>query len=239
MRPYRVIFFDLDHTLVDTNRQHQLSLQRTVQTLYGGQVPQDFIPRLLRHHDALWKQYDERIISMQELRRQRFLRTWRDYGVERTDDEADVFNQLYMDAVEEALFAFPGTLAMLANLAADHQLGIITNGSPDLQWRKMQATGISKYIPESALIISEHVGAAKPHPSVYAAACAALSVAHGEALMVGDNYAADVAGAEACGLDALWYVPDAGMPHRLGERTAYRTAEEVVLAIRERELARP
>jgi HAD superfamily hydrolase (TIGR01459 family) len=54
----------------------------------------------------------------------------------------------------------------------------------------------------------------KPDPSIYEAALAAAArvrggpVAPGRVLAIGDTYALDVAGAVACGFDALWITPD-------------------------------
>jgi HAD superfamily hydrolase (TIGR01549 family) len=238
MGKYRAIFFDLDHTLVDTNLQHKLSLDLTVNQMYNGAVPEDFIRRFLAHHEDLWALYDRREITMAELRRLRFLRTWQDYNVEKTDSEADRFNDVYMSTLEETVFAYPGTTEMLEALAAKYILGVVTNGSPDLQWRKMTIAGIDRFIPESALIISEHVGKAKPHPAVYQAACDALQVSAKEALMVGDNYRADYEGAKVFGMDALWYVPDPIMPGRRQGHAAVRTAEDVLSTIAKMEQAR-
>jgi putative hydrolase of the HAD superfamily len=97
---------------------------------------------------------------------------------------------------------------MLDALAVDHRLGIITNGAPDLQWRKLEVTGLAHYFRPESVIISECVGLAKPHPSVFQAACDTLHVSPADALMIGDNYVADVQGALAFGMDALWYAPD-------------------------------
>ncbi|MCL6633057.1 MAG: HAD-IA family hydrolase, partial [Alicyclobacillus herbarius] len=88
------------------------------------------------------------------------------------------------------------------------RLGIITNGSPDMQWRKLVICGLDAYFQPETLIISAEIGAAKPHPSVYQAACERLCTQPNKAVMIGDNYRADVDGARRCGLEALWYCPD-------------------------------
>lgn len=63
-----------------------------------------------------------------------------------------------------------------------------------------------------AIIVSSETGWAKPSPRIYAAALAALGVAPGEALMVGDRPREDVAGARAAGLGALLYDPRGRAP---------------------------
>lgn len=230
VRLYDVIFFDLDHTLVDTRGQYRLGLAQAVGKMYDGQVPANFAEHFLKHHEALWPEYDRRKISMLDLRRQRFLRAWQDFGVDKTDEEADAFHTVYDATFETTLHAFPGAGDLIHRLADAHRLGIITNGSPDLQWRKLGIAGLQPYFPESAVIISEAVGKAKPHPSVYEAACQALAVDREQALMIGDNFISDVQGARNFGMDALWFVPDAQEPIgalecTYGERPLLTTAE--------------
>lgn len=204
----KVIFFDLDHTLIDTRRQYLLGLQMTLQSLYANEAPGDFVQHFMQHNDELWPEYDKRRLTMTDLRRQRFLRTWRDYGITRTEAEADVFQEHYSQTFATTLTCFPGTIEMLEVLSKDYQLGIITNGAPDLQGKKLFVTGLQPFFPEHAVVVSEVVGRAKPHPLVYQTACARFGAEPEQCWMIGDNYTNDVAGARACGLSALWYGPD-------------------------------
>ncbi|MCL6454918.1 MAG: HAD family hydrolase [Alicyclobacillus sp.] len=222
MGRYDVIFLDLDHTLVDTRGQYRLGLQQVIDRLYQGNVPDAFIPTFLAHHGELWGQYDQRQITMKDLRRERFLRTWRDLGVVRTVDEADAFQAAYDETFESTLFAYPETLALVQALARQHRLGIITNGSPDLQERKLRITGLAPYFPPNSITVSELVGLAKPHPSVYQSACDAMQVHPTDALMIGDNFRADVEGARAFGMDAIWYVPDPEMAREMTEKVGQK-----------------
>lgn len=232
MRQHRVLFFDLDHTLVDTRRQYQEALALTVSRLYGDGLPGDFIERFLHHHEALWPLYDDRVLTMDELRRERFLRAWRDYGVERSTAEADAFQAAYDAVFDETVHAFPGTAFMLETLRDEWSFGIITNGAPDLQWRKLRAAGLDAFFAEEAVIVSERVGRAKPHAEVFLAACEALRVQPAAAVMIGDNWDADICGARGVGMTALWYVPDrAAVVPEVGE-TPLRTPAEVVHAVR-------
>lgn len=165
----------------------------------------------MQHHERLWPLYDRREISMLELRRQRYLQAWQDYGIERSAEDADLFQSTYDATFETTLHAFPGITELLSELARNHRLGMITNGSPDLQWRKTRIVGFDKFFAEQHLIISEQIGHAKPHPSVYQAACERLQVAPQNALMIGDNYRGDVVGARDAGIDAVWFGPDAAI----------------------------
>jgi HAD superfamily hydrolase (TIGR01549 family) len=206
-----VIFFDLDHTLVDTRRQYILGMPMALRELYGTDYPDDFVDHFLRHHDELWLEYDKRSISMDTLRIERFLRTWRDYEIHKQREEAERFQHVYDGTLEKTLFTFPGTLELLAQLASSYRLGIITNGAPDIQSRKMHITGLTQYFTPGQVTVSANVGKAKPDPSVYAWACEVMNTSPASSLMIGDNFAADYEGAMACGLSAIWYVPDPEM----------------------------
>lgn len=209
MSRYSCVFFDLDHTLIDTLGQYHKGLAIALHELYGNEISaDDFEQQFMRHHDQLWRLYDKREITMLDLRRQRFLRAWKEFGIERTTEEADKFHSTYDATFETTLETFPGTMELLDELSQRYRLGAITNGSPDLQWRKVCITGLNKYFREADIIISERIGKAKPHPSVYDAACKDFNVDETNAVMVGDNFLSDVQGARDFGLDAVWYVPD-------------------------------
>ncbi len=238
---YEVVFFDLDHTLVDTRKQYDLGLARTNKILYPEGVPGNWQERFMHHHEQLWAFYDRRELTMQQLRRERFIRTWRDFGKECSVAEADHFQEVYLAGFQETLFAYPGTLEMVRSLAEHHRLAIVTNGAPDLQETKLRAAGLSPYFPKGTLIVSEQVGQAKPHPSVYAAACAAMDIRATQAVMVGDNLHADVEGAQAFGLDALWYVPDpemAAAAHEIYGKTPLTQPQQVLQELTRIEQAR-
>lgn len=59
------------------------------------------------------------------------------------------------------------------------------------------------------LVISWQVGAEKPDPRIFAAALTAADVAPARAVMVGDDFEADVLGARAAGMRAVHFVPGA------------------------------
>jgi HAD superfamily hydrolase (TIGR01509 family) len=66
-----------------------------------------------------------------------------------------------------------------------------------------------------ACVFSFEVGAIKPEPAIFAAACAAAGVAPAEALMVGDHPAADGGAADAGLRTLLLPMSPAGAPHGL------------------------
>ena len=76
------------------------------------------------------------------------------------------------------------------------------------------------------LAISEDVGLRKPRREIFQAILTQLGVEPGETLHVGDNLAADVAGAEALGIRTAWITrrvhdPDAALRAHRGPPPAW------------------
>jgi len=111
--------------------------------------------------------------------------------------------------VDETLVAYPpplleGAREALEWLDARYALAIISDtgfASGRAQNRVLEQDGIRQFF--SATIYSMDVGHAKPRPEPFHAALAALGVAPGDALHVGDIERTDVAGALGVGMRAV------------------------------------
>ena len=78
------------------------------------------------------------------------------------------------------------------------KLGLVTNGQRDLE-----EFVAHRGLEVDAMVGSRLDGRTKPHPSIFVAALRVLEVEPGEAAMVGDSYADDIAGARALGMRAI------------------------------------
>jgi putative hydrolase of the HAD superfamily len=78
----------------------------------------------------------------------------------------------------------------------------VTNGTSDLQRRKLALTGLAEHF--DVVVASCDIGVGKPDPAIFAAALDALGVAPSEAVMVGNDRERDIAGAAAAGIRGLW-----------------------------------
>jgi FMN phosphatase YigB (HAD superfamily) len=86
-----------------------------------------------------------------------------------------------------------------------------------------------------ALAISHDVGVRKPRPELFAAALDALGVAPAEAIHVGDDLAADVAGAAALGLRTVWITRRVADPDAARARTPSARPDWIVRDLAELE----
>ena len=122
-------------------------------------------------------------------------------------DEAEVDRALaaYSNAFVDAMPPVPGVDSMLDRLAASgRRLAILSNwplaATVD---RYAEARGWSNAL--RAIVISQRVGVIKPHPAIFSAARTALGGPEASSILhVGDDWAADVAGASAIGWRTAW-----------------------------------
>jgi putative hydrolase of the HAD superfamily len=98
---------------------------------------------------------------------------------------------------------FPDALATLAALRARGLVvGVLTNGRTETQQGKLKRFGLEALL--DVTLISEREGLRKPGRRFFELALQRAGVAAAEAWHVGDHPMADVAGASAAGLTAIW-----------------------------------
>lgn len=85
---------------------------------------------------------------------------------------------------------------------ARYPVGLLTNGSSDLQRLKLDQAGLADAFDTVA--VSGEVGVGKPDPAVFALVLEALSAGPEGSVMVGDSWERDVEGALAIGMTAVW-----------------------------------
>lgn len=101
-----------------------------------------------------------------------------------------------------------GAEEALAALGVRFRLGMVTNGIPDVQRTKIDATGLADLF--DVVTISGELGCGKPDPRIYAVTLEAIGARPEETIMVGDNFRRDVAAAQDAGIRGVWI--SAGMP---------------------------
>jgi phosphoserine phosphatase len=110
-----------------------------------------------------------------------------------------------------------GADTTVRTLADRYDIGLLTNGPPDVQQCKIDATGLEDCF--AAVVISGVVGVAKPDPAVFDLVLDRLAANRASTVMVGDNWERDVRGARAAGWSSIWVSagrpcpdPSAGVP---------------------------
>ena len=150
-------------------------------------------------------------IDMEEMLIRRTLRSFAACGVCLTEEEALLFEEIY-EQEQSHIQLIPQFEVLLDALAGSGQgvfLGILTNGPLGHQKRKIHALGLARWIPEEHIVVSGDIGVSKPDLEAFRIYERKCCVRPENTVMVGDNLAADIQGAEAAGWNALWV--DAGI----------------------------
>jgi len=209
---YQHIFFDLDHTIWDFDK----NAEETLQELYlvydlpglGLHSADLFIETYTRNNHQLWADYHTGKINKQTLRETRFKKTFLDLGLS-PDVIPPQFEDDYVAICPTKTNLFEGAHETLQYLHGKYTMHLITNGFKESQDLKIRGAGIGKYFDQ--IIVSEDVGANKPDPAIFQHALKVAGAEKETSIMIGDSLEADVMGALNFGMDAIYFNP-AGLP---------------------------
>ena len=206
---YRHLFFDLDHTLWDFEKNANETLHTLYErhdfVRYGTFAVEQFISVYSDINHALWRMYQSNKITQKQLREKRFVRTLTKLGLAETDMPANISAE-FTDLLPLKSAVFPYTHEVLDYLKPKYRLHLITNGFNDVQTLKLTSSNLAHYFEE--LITSEQSGHLKPDPRMFPHALMRTGATAPESLMIGDNLECDVLGACNAGIDQVYFNPD-------------------------------
>jgi len=205
------IFFDLDHTLWDFEKNSKLTFSQLFKEQGVQLNVSDFLASYTPINFDYWKLYREDKISKERLRYGRLKDTFDmlKYAIE--DDLIEVLSEEYIRVLPSYNYLFEGAIELLEFLYPKYTLHIITNGFEEVQNLKIAASGIEKYFDK--VITSEAVGAKKPNPKVFMYAMDLAKTTPQHSVMIGDSLEADVLGALNCGMKSIYFTTENGNKH--------------------------
>jgi len=208
MKQYKHIYFDLDHTIWDFDKNAEEALQELyhIHRLHTiGLTSADlFIETYTRHNHLLWAQYHVGEITKEELREARFKKTFIELGLRPETIPVD-FEDAYVKLCPTKTNLFPHAHETLQYLQDKYTLHLISNGFKESQKLKMAGTNLEGYFQH--IIISEDVGVNKPDKAIFEYAIKLAGANKSESLMIGDSLEADIYGALNFGMDAIYFNP--------------------------------
>ena len=201
----KTVLFDLDDTLYD----HQYGSRAALEAIYACYpwFQTIALDELERQHSQLLEHYHAKLlrgeITLDEVRFARF----RDLSAryEGSIEPSDVHSlvRLYRETYLRSERLVSGAAALLDRLRTEGlKIGLVTNNTVAEQMGKLERCGLASRF--DVLAISEAEGVPKPDPRIFAAALQLLGCASDEAVMVGDSWSADIEGARAAGIRAIW-----------------------------------
>ena len=159
------IFFDLDHTLWDFDKNSDLTFFKI---LKKNDISIDVSKFLNCYHPInrkYWEMYRVNKVSKADLRYFRLSDTFKKLNYDINDD---LINQLAIDYIEHLSdfnHLIPDSLTVLELLKSKYKMHIITNCFKEVQKRKLQKSDLIQYF--ETVTISEDVGVKKPHKLIF------------------------------------------------------------------------
>ncbi|KFC24763.1 YjjG family noncanonical pyrimidine nucleotidase [Chryseobacterium sp. FH1] len=207
MKNVRHIFFDLDSTLWD----HRKNAYLTIKELFSQQnISELYKIDFELFHDAyheinekLWEQIRDGEIDKEYLRKYRFYNTFLRFEVE-NEVLSDYFEHHFLDEILKFNELVDGALDLLNYLKSKgYKMHIISNGFQEVTERKCILSGISGYF--ETITSADSVGVRKPRPEIFQHSLDLANAEKSESVLIGDDWIADVKGAQRFGIDVIFF----------------------------------
>lgn len=201
------LFFDLDHTLWDFDKNANESLNELFfsykfDDLFGHKTSDLFIDTYSKINHSLWEDYHHGKIDKSTLRELRFSRTFESLGVDPKLFPLS-FEEDYLSLCPTKTNLLPFARETLEYLKGKYPLHLITNGFKEAVAVKLKTSKLQPYF--QSVVISEELGVNKPDPKIFQYALDCARAAKQESVMIGDNPDADIAGASSYGMDTVYF----------------------------------
>jgi len=202
----RAVLFDLDDTLFDHRRSARAALEE-VHRRHAATL--DFAA-FEHHHGVYLEEMHIEVLAgrmpLDDARRERFRKVFLALGVTLDADVVDAVATAYRTGYMVNRRAFDGAASLLTALRPHVRIVIVTNNLLEEQQDKLEFCGLAPLV--DVLVASGDVGVSKPDPAIFHIALTRAGVAASEAVMVGDSWASDIAGAAGAGIRAVWFNPE-------------------------------
>jgi putative hydrolase of the HAD superfamily len=213
MAKYKHLFLDLDRTLWDFDGNNQNTMlelyeQFDLKTKLNVDF-ETFFSTYKTINKMLWDAYGRGQIKKELLHVNRFHLTFKELTVGARCESplllATEFAELYLQIVPKLNALMPHAKEVLEFLKPNFKLYIITNGFKELQYRKLQNSGIERFFDD--IFISETIGYQKPHIAFFEHILKKTGAKKEESLIIGDDMKTDIQGAKNVGIACVLYNP--------------------------------
>jgi HAD superfamily hydrolase (TIGR01549 family) len=198
----KVVLFDVDDTLFDRNLAQRKVLDLIISRLpdvFNGLEKEQVVEAFLESDSTATADFNAGAPSegLRDLRSKLFLRL---LGIH--EDYATTVTELYVRNYPAVKAPMDGAIPIVKKLSRKFSVGVVSNGFPDVQYRKLETMGLRDLF--SCIVLSEEIGIRKPDPKIFHHATSLLHIQPSECLYVGDSYTNDVIGAKTAGMQSCW-----------------------------------
>ena len=197
------IFFDLDHTLWDFDKNSALTFEKIFELNKLAVNLNDFLEVYVPINFKYWKLYREEKVDKKTLKFSRLNDAFKAMEIDISSRMVHKLSDDYITHLCTFNHLFAGAIDLLDYLTPKYQLHIITNGFKEAQQAKLNQSNIDHYFV--TVTNSEMVGVKKPNPKIFHHALHMANTTIENSIMIGDNLEADILGALNIGMDAICF----------------------------------
>lgn len=196
------IIFDVDDTLYD-----QLTpFQQAFDAVFNDpSIPLEELFKYSRiYSDEVFQQSEDGTITKLEMQIYRIRKAMEHFNQQITDEQAIKFQQTYQQYQSQLQLDPRMKEALDWCVEQQVQIGIITNGPAEHQWKKVNCLQLEKWVPKEYIFVSGDLGIAKPDIRVFQQVEQAMQLEKETTYYIGDSYFNDIIGAKRAGWKAIW-----------------------------------
>ena len=197
------IFFDLDHTLWDFEKNSELTFKNIFNSIGIKISLNNFLELYRPINHRFWKLYRENKISRDQLRYERLKITFLKLNFKIDDNQIVKISEMYINYLSSFSFLYEGAFDLLDYLNKKYSLHIISNGFEEVQRQKIKNSGLKKYFDN--IFTSDGVGYKKPDIKIFDYALKKVNIKPHSSVMIGDSKEVDIIGALNVGINAIHF----------------------------------
>lgn len=203
MKKYKTLLFDADDTLLDFSANEHVALH----SLFADHhmvLTDEIEANYKKINVQLWQAFEEGNLEIHEVVTKRFTKLFKQYG-----KEADgvALEKQYRSYLKQGHQMLDGALELIRNLHTEFDLYIVTNGDPEVQYHRLNDSGLYPYFKD--IFVSADVGFQKPMKEFFDHVFARVEdFALEHTLIIGDSLSSDMTGGKNAGIDTCWINPN-------------------------------
>jgi putative hydrolase of the HAD superfamily len=204
LKHYKHLFFDLDRTLWDFDKNSSETLAEAVyhfKLIDKISTIEQFIAQFNIHNNFVWEMYRQKKMNKETVRFERFRLALEPYGIA----DLSLINKLqayYLNNAPLKKNLLDDCIDVLEYLSEKYSLYIISNGFYENQLLKMQSGRIEHYFKK--IFTSDKLGHSKPDRKIFEHAIKSVNAKKTESLFIGDDPVNDIEGPKNFGIDQVW-----------------------------------
>ena len=207
---YTHIFFDLDHTLWDFEKNSEEAMKDAFLELeIGSFLNTDYLSFnavYIKINQKYWERFRKGFVTREDLRWKRMQATFLEF--KKFDDGlSKQLGESYLEKLPTKTHLFSHALEILEYcFKKKYEMHLITNGFEETQQKKIRNSGIANFF--DVMVSSEKAMSPKPNAEIFEYAMTATNATREKSLMIGDHFDVDVMGAKNVGMDQVYFNPN-------------------------------